>query len=86
LEKVENRVLVVETVAECGRSWVLISLERGMYSPNLDITDRPKYNTAIAPYLEYYYPKYSHEPRYNWDEYILVEPDTELLRDQGRIN
>jgi hypothetical protein len=44
-----------------------------MSSPNPDATEGRKHNSATVPYLEYYYPKYSHDPRFNWDEQILVE-------------
>jgi hypothetical protein len=72
---VEDRVLAIESVSEDGRSWVLISLEGGVCSPNLDATDERKHNSATVPSLEYYCPKYSHNPRYNWDEQILGEQD-----------
>jgi hypothetical protein len=55
-------------------------------SPNLDATEGRNYNSATLPYLEYYYPKYSRDPRFNWDEQILVEQDTALRRNPGRSN
>jgi hypothetical protein len=57
-----------------------------MSSPNPDTTEGHKHNSAIVPYLEYYYPKYSHDPRFNWDELILVEQDKALPRDPGGSN
>jgi hypothetical protein len=70
---VEDRVLAMESVFEGGRSWVLKSLEGDMSSPNPDATDGRKHNSATVPHFEYYYPKYSHDPRFNWDERILVD-------------
>jgi hypothetical protein len=51
-----------------------------MSSPNPDATEGCKHNSATVPYLEYYYPKYSHDPRFNWDKQILVEQDKALPR------
>jgi hypothetical protein len=76
----------MESVSEGGRSWVLISLEGGVSSPNPDATEGRKHNSATVPYLEYYYPKYSRDPRFNWDEQILVEQDKALPRDPGGSN
>jgi hypothetical protein len=58
----------------------------GVSCPNPDAIDGRKHNSAIVPYLEYYYPKYSGDPRFNWDEPILVEQDKALPRDLGRSN
>jgi hypothetical protein len=55
-------------------------------SPNPDATEGRKHNSATVPYLEYYYPKYSRDPRFNWDEQILVEQDKALPRDPGGSN
>jgi hypothetical protein len=57
-----------------------------MSSPNPDATEGCKHNSATGPYLEYYYSKYSHDPRCNWDEQILVEQDKVLPRDPGGSN
>jgi hypothetical protein len=57
-----------------------------MSSPNPDATEGRKHNSATVPYLEYYYPKYSRDPRFNWDEQILVEQDKALPRDPGGSN
>jgi hypothetical protein len=65
---VEDRDLAMESVSERERSWVILSLESGMSSPNPDATDRHKHNSATVPYLEYYYPKYSRDTRVNRDE------------------
>jgi hypothetical protein len=65
---VEARVLVMESVSEGERSWVLKSLEGGISSPNPDATEGRKYNLATLPYVEYYYPTYSPDPRCIWDE------------------
>jgi hypothetical protein len=63
----------MESVSDEGKSWVLISLEGDMSSLNPDAPDRCKPHSATVPYLEYYYLRYSHEPRFNWDKQILVE-------------
>jgi hypothetical protein len=76
----------MESVAEGRRSWVLKSLEGGVSSPNPDATEGRKYILATVPYLEHCYPKYSREPRFNWDEQILFELDKALLRDPGGSN
>jgi hypothetical protein len=55
-------------------------------SLNPHIIDGRKHNLATVPYLEYYYPKYSRNPRFNWHEQIFVEQDTALLRDPGGRN
>jgi hypothetical protein len=60
----------MESVSEGGRSWVLISLEGGVSSPNLDATEGCKHNSATVSHLEYYYPKYSHDPRFNLNKYL----------------
>jgi hypothetical protein len=73
LETESSRVLVMESVIEGGRFWVIISLEGGVSSPNPAATDGCKYNSVTVPYLEYDYPKYSHDSRFNWDEQIRVE-------------
>jgi hypothetical protein len=61
-------------------------LRRGVSSPNPDATEGRKSNSATVTYLEYYYPKYSHDPRFNWDEQILVELDNRLPMDLGGSN
>jgi hypothetical protein len=73
----------MESVSKGGRSWVHISLEVGVSSPNPDATEACKHNLATVPYLEYYYPKYSRDPRFSWDEQILVEQNKGLLGDPG---
>jgi hypothetical protein len=55
-----------------------------MSIPNPDATEGCKYKSATVPYLEYYYTKYSHDPRFNWDEQILVEQVQALPWDLGR--
>jgi hypothetical protein len=57
-----------------------------MSIPNLDTTDGHKHNSARVPYLEYYYPKYSHDPRFQWKEQILVEEGKRSPRDRGGSN
>jgi hypothetical protein len=52
-----------------------------MSSLNPDAKEGRKHNSATVPYLEYFYPKYSRDPRFNWDEQILVEQDKALPRD-----
>jgi hypothetical protein len=73
----------MESVSEGGRSWVLISLAGSVSSPNPDASHGRKHNSATVPDLEYYYPKYSRDPRFNWDKQIIVEQKTALLRDPG---
>jgi hypothetical protein len=55
-------------------------------SPNPDATEGQKHNSATVPYLEYYYPKYSRDPRFNWDKQILLAEDKALPRDLGGSN
>jgi hypothetical protein len=55
-------------------------------SPNLDATDGRKNKLATVPSLEYYYPNYSRDSRFTWDEHILVEYDKVLPRDLGGSN
>jgi hypothetical protein len=55
-------------------------------SPYLDAINGCKYTSATVPDLEYYYPKYSRDPRCNWDEHTLVEQHTELPSDMGVSN
>jgi hypothetical protein len=57
-----------------------------MSSPNPDAIEGCKHNWATFLYLEYYYPKYSRDSRFNWDEQILVEQDKALPSDQGGSN
>jgi hypothetical protein len=83
---VEDRVSAMESVSDGGRSWVLKSLEGSVSSPNPDGTEVWKYNSATVPYLEYYYPKYSRDLRFNLDEQINVEQDKALPRDLGGSN
>jgi hypothetical protein len=61
-------------------------LESGASSPNPDATEGGKHKSATVPYLEYYYPKYSRDPRFNWDEEILIEQDKALPKDPGGSN
>jgi hypothetical protein len=61
-------------------------LEGSVSSPNPDAREGHNYNSATVPYVESYYPKYHRDPRFNWDEQILVEQDKSLLRDPGRTN
>jgi hypothetical protein len=74
------------SVSEAGRFLVLLSLEGGMSSQNAYTTEGCKLNLSTVLYLEYYYPKYSHDARSNWDEQILVNQDKALPRDMGRSN
>jgi hypothetical protein len=55
-------------------------------SPNPGATEGRKHNSATVPCVEYYYVKYSRDPRFNWDEQILVEQDKALPRDPGGSN
>jgi hypothetical protein len=73
----------MESVSDGRKSWVLIYLEGGVSSPNPNAIEGCKHNLATLPYLEYYYPKYSHDPRCNWDEQILVEHDEPLAKRSG---
>jgi hypothetical protein len=76
----------MESVSEGGRSWVLISLVVACpVQIRMQQKDANTYS-ATVPYLEYYYPKYSRDPRFNWDEQILVEQDKALPRDPGGSN
>jgi hypothetical protein len=70
---VEDRVLAMESVSEAGRFWVLKSFEAGVSSLNLDATEGRRHTSGPVPYLEYYYPKYSRDPRVDRNEQILVE-------------
>jgi hypothetical protein len=58
----------MESVSEGRRFWVLKSLEGGVSSPNPDAAEGRKHNLATVPYFEFNYPKYSHDPSFNWDE------------------
>jgi hypothetical protein len=86
LETEENRVLAMESVSDRERSWVLRSLEGSVSSLNPDATEGCTHNSATVLYLEYNHPNHSHDPRFNWDEQILVQQDRELPRDLGRSN
>jgi hypothetical protein len=66
---------VIDSVSEAGRSWVLISLEGSVSSLNPDATEDCTHNSATVRYLEYYYPKNHHDPRFNWDKQIVIEWD-----------
>jgi hypothetical protein len=79
----EDIVPAMESVSKGGRSWVLISLEGSVSSPNLDTIAGHKHNMATVPYSKYDYPRYNRDPRFNWDEHILVKHDKELPRDLG---
>jgi hypothetical protein len=83
---VENRVVVTNSVSEGRRTWVLQSLEGGVCNPNPDAIEGRNPYSARVPYLEYYYPKYSHDLRFNWDEQILIKQDKALPRGQGAWN
>jgi hypothetical protein len=74
----------MESFSQGGRSVVLKSLEGGVFSPNPDAPEASKYISATVPYLEYYYPMYCHDPRFNWDKQILGEQDPALPRDPDR--
>jgi hypothetical protein len=76
----------MESTSEGGRSWFLKSLEGGVSSPYPDATEGRNHNSATVPYLEYYYPKYTRDRRFNWDEKIHVEQDTALPRDPDGSN
>jgi hypothetical protein len=76
----------MESVSEGGRSRVLISLKGGMSSPNLDAIEICKSHTTTVPYIEYYYPKNSGDPRFKWDKHILVKQDTVLPSDLDANN
>jgi hypothetical protein len=60
-----SRVLGMKSVSGDGRLWVLISLESGMASPNLNETDGCSQNSGTVPDLEYCSAKYSCDPRFN---------------------
>jgi hypothetical protein len=62
LETIEDRVLAMESVLEGGSSLVHKSLEGSMSSPNPKATEAHKPTSASVANLEYYYPKYSHDP------------------------
>jgi hypothetical protein len=65
---------------------MLKSLEGDVSSPNLDATEGRNHNSATVPSFEYYYPRYSRDPRFNWDKKILVEHEKVLPRDPGGRN
>jgi hypothetical protein len=44
-----------------------------MSSTNLDAIETSKHNLGTVPYLEYFYPKYSLDSRFDRDEQILIE-------------
>jgi hypothetical protein len=75
-----STVLVTESASQGGRSWVLISLVGSVFSPNPNATSGDEYNSATVPYLEFYYPNDSHDPRFNWYKKIFVGQDTVLPR------
>jgi hypothetical protein len=76
----------MESGSERRGPWVLISLEGGLASPNPDVIERRKHNSATVYNLEYYYRKYSHDPRLTWDKQILVELDKALPIDLHASN
>jgi hypothetical protein len=76
----------MESVSEGRRCWILKSLEGGMSSLNPDIREGGKHNSATVSYLEYYYPKYSRDPRFKEDKQILIEQDKALPSDPARSN
>jgi hypothetical protein len=84
LETEERRVLSMESVSEGGRSWVLISFEGWVSSSNPDAKDGCKYKSVTVSYLEYNYPKYTRERRFNWDKQILVEQNKAFEQGSGR--
>jgi hypothetical protein len=51
LETVDDIGLAMESVPEGVRSWILISLEGGRSSLNLDIPEACNYNSVAVPYL-----------------------------------
>jgi hypothetical protein len=57
-----------------------------MSSPNLDATEERIHNSATVPYLEYSYPKYSRDPRFTWDEQLLVKQDKAVPRNPDGSN
>jgi hypothetical protein len=54
-------------------------------SPNPNAREGRKQNSATVPYLEYYYPKYSRDPRCNWDEQYLSNWITRYKRIQVEV-
>jgi hypothetical protein len=52
-----DRVLVIESVSDGGRSWVLISLEGGMSSPNPDAIEGCKIQLGYSTLLRILLPK-----------------------------
>jgi hypothetical protein len=52
-----------------------------MSRPNPDATEGCQYNSATVAYVNYYYAKSTHDPRFNWHEKTLVEKDKLLQRD-----
>jgi hypothetical protein len=58
-------IKMMESVSEGQRAWLLRSLEGGVSRQNRDIRERVNHNSGIVPYLEYYSPKYSCDPRSN---------------------
>jgi hypothetical protein len=86
LETEERRVLGIESVADGGRFWVYLSLDGGVCSLNPDGIDGGKYNWGTVRSIEYYYPKNTHDLRFNWYEDILVQQDKALPRDPTGSN
>jgi hypothetical protein len=76
----------MESISPGGKSGVVKSSEGGVSCPNPDHIEERRHNSATLCYVEYYYPKYSCYPRFDWDEKILVEKDTALPRDPSRSN
>jgi hypothetical protein len=76
----------MESTSEGGRSWFLKSLEGGVSSPYPNTIEGHKVNSVTLSHLEYYYPNYSRDSRFNWDEQLLIQQDTALLRDPGGSN
>jgi hypothetical protein len=70
---VEDRVLAIQSLSNGSRSWILLSLEGGMFSLNGDVIDGCEYHSFSVLFLEYDYPKYSHDLRWTWDDQILFK-------------
>jgi hypothetical protein len=86
VETGESRVPTIDSVRERWWSLVHVSLQGDMSCLNANATERYQYTSATVPQLEFYYPKYRRDPRFNQDKQILLKTDTELPRDLGRSN
>jgi hypothetical protein len=76
----------MESVSKRGRFWGLIFLERGVSSRNSHTIDGCKDHSTTVHYIDYYDSKYSHDPRFNCNEQILISQDNALLRDMCGCN